>query len=215
MSKERCRGHFLVDRHVTDILFIAYATHLANLVTVTPHRPHIDVIVGFLERADLPDEVVAFAACVLEQLSVRFAGLWRDALVPAEFERELKSFLQTDDTLHCGAHVSPNIIVLAALVLAHGFLVDRMRSSRHWSVKESAGMFSVQEIEATKWAMLKDMDYGLFKISDEHVMSTLAEMQKLKTITPAHKHERRRTLSINLAGAAIWNHGVQTPEPSP
>jgi hypothetical protein len=162
----------------------------------------------------LPDEVVAFAACVLEQLSERFAGLWRDALVPAEFERDLKTFLETDDTPHCGAHVSPDVIVLAALVLAHGFLVDRLRSSRHWSIKESAGVFSVQEIEATKWAILKDMDYGLFRIGDEHVMSTMAEMRKMKT-TSVHKHERRRTLSINLAGTAIWNHGVQTPEPSP
>jgi hypothetical protein len=151
---------------------------------------------------------------VLEQLSARFAGLWRDALVPAEFERDLKSFLETDDTPHCGAHVSPNVIVFAALVLAHGFLVDRLRSSRHWSVKESAGMFSVREIEATKWAMLKDMDYGLCKIKDEHVMSMMAEMQKMKSAS-GYKHERRRTLSINLAGTAIWNHGVQTPEPSP
>jgi hypothetical protein len=201
-------------QHVTDILFIAYAAHLANLVTVTTHRPHVDVIRGFLERSNLPDEVVAFAACVLEQLSERFVGHWRDALLPAEFERGLKTFLETDDTPHYNAHINPDVIVLAALALAHGFLVDRLRSSRHWSIKESAGMFSVQEIEATKRAMLKDMDYGLFKIRDEHVMCTLGEMQKLK-MSSVHKHERRRTLSINLAGTAIWSHGVQTPEPSP
>jgi hypothetical protein len=193
-----------------------YATHLANLVPST-HRPHRDVIRGFLERANLPDEVVAFAACVLDALSERFASTWREALGPAEFERDLKNFLRTDDS-QCNTHVSPNVVVLAALSLAHGFLVDRLRSSRHWSVKESGGMFSIKEIEATKRAILQDMDYGLFRIGNDMVKSMLEDMKRPKTMTSLvreSKHDRRRTLSINLSGAAIWSHGQQTPEPSP
>lgn len=89
-----------------------------------------------------------------------------------------------------------------------------MRSSRHWSVKESNGMFSVKEIEATKRAILEDMDYGLFRIKDEAVRKMLEVLQRPKT-TAVSKHDRRRTLSINLTGTAIWQHGVQTPEPSP
>jgi hypothetical protein len=171
-----------------------------------------DVIRGFLERANLPEEVVALAACVLEGLSAQFQTSWREMLQPAEFERDLKSFLRTDERRT--AHVSTNIIILAALALAHGFQSDHMRSSRHWSVKESNVMFSVKEIEATKRAILEDMDYGLFRIKDDAVKKMLEMMQKPKT-TMALKHDRRRTLSINLTGTAIWSHGVQTPEPSP
>ncbi|KAF2821251.1 hypothetical protein CC86DRAFT_111435 [Ophiobolus disseminans] len=196
----------------------AQATHLANLVP-SAHRPHVDAIRGFLERANLPDEVVAFAACVLDSLSARFAATWREELVSAEFERDLKDFLRTDMPRH--AHVSPDVIALAALALAHSFLVDRPRSSRHWSVKESAGVYSVKEIEATKRAMLRDMDYGLARITEEMVKSMMADMQRPKTASSlvregsVSKAERRRTLSINLSGTAIWSHGVQTPEPSP
>jgi hypothetical protein len=169
------------------------------------------VIRGFLERANLPEEIVAFAACVLEGLSERFESLWRETLRPAEFDRDLKNFLRTDERRT--THLNADIVILAALSLAHGYLSDRLRSSRHWSIKESSGMFSVKEIEATKRAMLQDMDYGLYKIRDEEVMNMVESMRARNTM--AKKHDRRRTLSINLAGAAIWSHGMQTPEPSP
>jgi hypothetical protein len=140
---------------------------------------------------------------------VRFEELWREMMRPAEFDRDLENFLRTDERR--SAHLNADIVVLAALSLAHGYLSDRLRSSRHWAIKESAGMYSVKEIEATKRAMLLDMDYGLFKIGDEQVEKMVQSM-RMRT---AKKHDRRRTLSINLTGAAVWSHGVQTPEPSP
>ncbi|KAL5114630.1 hypothetical protein ACEQ8H_007475 [Pleosporales sp. CAS-2024a] len=184
-----------------------YAQHLARLVPGT----HVHVICGFLERANLPDEVVAFAGCVLEGLSARFDEGWRDMVRPEEARTDVKTFLRTDECR--AAHVSADVVVLGALALAHGYLSDRMRSSRHWSIKESAGLFSAQEIEATKRAMLQDTDYGLSRIKNEAVAKMVDRMQRRSMA--AKKQDRRRTLSISLAGTAIWSHGVQTPEPSP
>ncbi|EUC42376.1 hypothetical protein COCMIDRAFT_103674 [Bipolaris oryzae ATCC 44560] len=183
---------------------LAYATHLANLVplNVSTHRPHASVIQGFLMRAGLPDDIVAFAACILDGLSSRFAGTWRDFVA---------------------ARLSPDVIILASLSLAHGFLVDRMRSSRHWSIKESNGAFSVQQIEATKRAILHDMDYGLSRISNDMVQRRLKNMQPTNPspvlsatqTETVGKEPRRRNMAFVPQGAAIWQHGVQTPEPSP
>jgi hypothetical protein len=201
-------------------LCIAYATHLANLVplNVSTHRPHASVIQGFLDRAGLPDEIVAFAACVLDALSSRFAATWRDAVAPSDYARDLKNFLMTDSRQN--VHVSPDVIILAALSLAHGFLVDRHRSSRHWSIKESDGAFTVQEIEASRRAILQDMDYGLARISNDMVQGRLKNMQRPSTApahasTPTTVAKQRRNLSLSLQGTAIWSYGVQTPEPSP
>jgi hypothetical protein len=148
-------------------------------------------------------------------LSGRFVEDWREELRPAAFQRDLQSFLYHDSTSSSHTNISSDIIVLAALALAHGYLIDRLRSSRHWSVKESAGTFSVSEIEATKRAILRDCEYGLFKIQEEDVMSMCGELKKMKAVTPLVKHDRKRTLSISLKGTAIWSYGVQTPEPSP
>ncbi|EFQ92028.1 hypothetical protein CFE70_003875 [Pyrenophora teres f. teres 0-1] len=199
-----------------------YAIHLANLVplNVSTHRPHPSVIQGFLDRAELPEEIVAFSACVLDALTNRFATTWRDALAPADQTNDLNDFRRLDprQTLH----VSPDVVVLAALSLAHGFLVDRMRSSRHWSIKESRGAFTVREIEATKRAILQDMDYGLSRISNDRVQRRLRNMQRankapVQTWTPSTTlpKDRRRNVSLSLQGAAVWQFGMQTPEPSP
>jgi hypothetical protein len=165
-------------------------------------------------RAGLPDDIVAFAACILDGLSSRFATTWRDALAP--------SYCTQTNARPC-SQVSPDVIVLASLSLAHGFLVDRMRSSRHWSIKESNGAFTVQQIEATKRAMLHDMDYGLSRISSDMVQRRLKNMQPANassTLSAAQtetvaKEPRRRNMALMVQGAAMWQHGVQTPEPSP
>ena len=188
-------------------------------LNVSTHRPHASVIQGFLDRAGLPDEIVAFAGCVLDALSSRFAATWRDALAPSDYARDLKNFMMTDSRQN--VRVSPDVIVLAALSLAHGFLVDRQRSSRHWSIRESDGAFTVQEIEATRRAILQDMDYGLARISNDMVQWRLKNMQRPSTAPAAASTpittvmKQRRNLSISLHGTAIWSYGVQTPEPSP
>jgi hypothetical protein len=182
------------------------------------------VIAGFLERANLPDEVVAFAACLLDALSYRFASIWRQELLVCEYARDIKTFLRTD-ALHT-SRISPDIIVVAGLSLAHGYLSDRLRSSRHWSVKESNGAFTVQEIEATKRAILADVNYELYKISNDMIQQRMRDMRQpaISSSTSAMalaqeatlaKRDQLRTLSINLSGTAIWDYGVPTPEPSP
>ncbi|KAF2127580.1 hypothetical protein P153DRAFT_368174 [Dothidotthia symphoricarpi CBS 119687] len=197
----------------------AHATHLANLVprNVSTAQPCVSVIRGFLERACLPDEIIAFAACILDALSDRFASTWRDSLLPSNYARNLKIFLQTDTRLNTS--VTPDVIVLAALALAHDFLVDWLRSSKHWAVREGSAQFTVQEIEATKRAILQDMNYGLFRISNDMVQRMLQDMQRGSSTIVLRKEEmkvdRRRNLSLSFAGTAKWSFGLQTPELSP
>lgn len=183
------------------------------------------VLRGFLERSCLPDEVVAFAACILDALSCRFAATWRETLLPSDYARDLKFFMKTDTCHH--ASVSPDILVLAALSLAHGFFNDTRRSAHYWAVGMSRNQFTIQELEATKRAILKDMDYGLCRITESMMDSMLRDMQRTKTVPTAaassnendsdsvSKVGRRRDFSIDLSGTATWKNGMQTPGPSP
>ncbi|KAF9693335.1 hypothetical protein EKO04_008867 [Ascochyta lentis] len=204
----------------------AHATHLANLVplNVSTTRPSVPGIRGFLERSCLPDEVVAFAACILDGLSYRFAATWRETLLPSDYVRNLKFFMKTDTCHH--ASVSPDVLVLAALSLAHGFFSDSRRSAHYWAVGVSRDQFTIQELEATKRSILQDMDYGLCRITEGMMDNMLQDMLRAETLptaaasmvendTVAKVGGRRRNFSIDLAGTAMWKHGVQTPEPSP
>jgi hypothetical protein len=185
---------------------------------VSPQRPSVDVVRGFLERASLPDEIVAFSASILDALSQRFASSWRAALVP--YQPDLFFQLTALPTL------APEVIVLASLALAHGFLADLDRSSKRWVQLEGASLFTVRELEATKWCILADIDYGLSRISDNRVQRMLKDMQHATnfsrsnvsmTVKPStvEKGDKRPKLNLEFAGTAVWQNGVHTPEPSP
>ena len=203
---------------------IVYALHLAGLVprNVAGHKSSVSVIHGFLERACLPVEIVAFAACVLDALSDEFASRWHDAFLPMK-PSTLDYYLGAD----CWQQptVSPDLIVLAALALAHGFIEDRGRSNAHWAKIEGAGMFDAKEVGKTKTCILEDIDYGLFRLSEERVQQMAWEMQQATyfttprnsiSFTDGEVKERRPRLSLSTgSGAAVWAYGVQTPEPSP
>lgn len=209
------------------------ATHLSNLVPgdVDKRRPDTSILGAFLERARLPEEIVAFAACLLDALSRRFAGDWRAVCMPL---RDCEEF-RRNNVLSSGwsTYVSSEVIVLAALAIAHGYLTDSDRETRAWAQVVGHDRYTVREIERTKWSILRDIDYGLVRVSEEMVDNMLRDMHRAagKTVpanpaaSKAHGERKQQKekdkalgLKLNLDayhGAAIWIHGVQTPEPSP
>ncbi|KAL1599905.1 hypothetical protein SLS60_007710 [Paraconiothyrium brasiliense] len=223
-AAETTSSQFDMERHKPSPELEVYALHLASLVprNVAGHKPSVAAIEGFLERACLPVEMVAFAACVLDVLSDGFASRWCDALLPMDTSK-LDFYLGTN----CWQQptTSPDLIVLAALALAHGFIDDRGRSNGHWAKVEGAGRFAAKEVGKTKMCILEDINYGLFRISEEMVQRMAREMQQATYFTtPRHsisldesdKEARRPRLSLSTgSGSAIWVYGAQTPEPSP
>ena len=203
---------------------LVYALHLAGLVprNVSAQKPSVSAIQGFLERACLPVEMVAFAACVLDALSDGFAARWNDAFLPMQTST-LDYYLGIDCWQQ--PNTSPDLIVLAALALAHGFVDDRGRSNAHWAKIEGAGRFDAKEVSKTKMCILEDIDYGLFRISEACVQQMAWAMQQATYFTTPRNSiswtdgedkERRPRLSVSTgSGAAVWAYGVQTPEPSP
>lgn len=97
---------------------------------------------------------------------------------------------------------------------------------------EGGGLFTVREIEATKWCLLQDIDYGLMRISEGMVKSMLVNMRRVGnastrvssvavsvtqgTVGLQKEHKRPKLLNMNLQhGMAVWENGLHTPEPSP
>ncbi|KAF2472822.1 uncharacterized protein BDR25DRAFT_312717 [Lindgomyces ingoldianus] len=214
-----------------------YAQHLSNRVppNVATHRPSIPTIQNFLSRANLPIEIIAFASCILDALSQRFATSWRTCCLPPNppnFGFDPKISFRHPPAM------DPEIVVLSALAIALDFLEDRPRPNSHWAKIEGGFLFTERQIEATKVCILKDIDYGLFRITEGMVMHMLRVMQQagefsrtdpttivqkvekldLQLEPDADKDARRPKLSldlIHLQGTAVWVNGLQTPEPSP
>ncbi|KAF2870863.1 hypothetical protein BDV95DRAFT_467377, partial [Massariosphaeria phaeospora] len=200
-----------------------YANHLANLVplNVSTQRPSIPTILGYLDRAQLPTEMIAFAACILDALSARFASSWRNACSSGHPTPYFT-------TINLSPTLSPDLIIISALSLSHGFIDDHGRSNSSWAKIGSSSQFTTKEIDATKRCILHEIDYGLFRITHQMVQKMTRDMQppaansstpmrtvvRNKTVATL-KEQRRPQLSLSMQGTAIWINGVQTPEPSP
>ncbi|KAF2648039.1 hypothetical protein K491DRAFT_263130 [Lophiostoma macrostomum CBS 122681] len=217
----------------------AYAIHLAKLVptNVSPLRPSVTATKEFLLCADLPIELVAFTACILDALTERFAIEWRNATSPpvpsfSSWSRPScpSEFFTTPAVLASSRvqQVDPSLIILAALSLAYGFLSDATKSNRSWAIIEGNGAFTARQIEATRRTILKDIDYGLQKICGEMVEKMVKDLQSLtrQEVHECLREERniekedgkrhpRLSLDLPSRGVAVWQFGVQTPEPSP
>ncbi|KAF1954458.1 hypothetical protein CC80DRAFT_493898 [Byssothecium circinans] len=178
---------------------LVYATHLVGLLPAKSGEVEgdVDVVEGFLMSVGLPVEVVAFAGCILDRL---------------ENAQEMET---------------PELMILAALSLAEGYLSDRSRSNARWAVREAAGRFQVKDVGRAKREILEDIDYGLFRISEQDVKSMLSAMQRgldsptittLRDGSGENEEDGRRPKYSHASGTpgqAIWANGVQTPEPSP
>ncbi|KAF2731306.1 hypothetical protein EJ04DRAFT_566942 [Polyplosphaeria fusca] len=202
-----------------------YAAQLANLVptNASPLRASTATLADVLGRANLPVDLVAFAACVLDALTSHFVTSWRTVS-----SMSCPSDLKLGPLLHCHqAPLSAELIVIAALSLAEDFTDDASRSNRHWAMIEAQGIFTARQIDMTKTCILQDMDYGLHRISSG-MIQRMVRMLELPTDTPTapvfkptflrltpEKEERKPKLCLGLHGAAVWMHGMQTPEPSP
>ncbi|KAF2713184.1 hypothetical protein K504DRAFT_472624 [Pleomassaria siparia CBS 279.74] len=199
----------------------AHATYLSKLIpsNVSTQAPSMPIVADFLFRANLPIEMLAFTACILDALSHRFAASFRTASLPCTPTpfRYVPLFAK----LQRQPPVRPEVVILAALSLAHGWLEDQPRSTAHWASVEGAAMFTTWELESAKTCILKDVDYGLFRITDKMVQRMLAGLRANATGLARQESgafeekEKRPKLSLKMRGAATWVHGMQTPEPSP
>jgi hypothetical protein len=213
---------WLVRKVHTDV-DIAHAIHLSKLIPCnTASQPaSIATISGFLLRANLPTEVLAFTACILDALSHRFASSWRAASVPSAPTQF--NYIQCRPL----GPVRSEIIVLAALSLAHGWLEDRPRSNSYWACVAGASEFTSAQVETARRCILRDMDYGLFRINQDMVRFMTEKMQwaangslpRAGRVGGVEKkmEDKRPKLSLDMSGTgtATWKFGMITPEPSP
>lgn len=135
------------------------ASHLANLIPSSTSllTPSVPLVHALLSRAALPLETVALAVCILDSLTPRFALSWRTAcpLSPPTFNP------------HLGPHidaVQPELVVLAALILAVKFLDDaQVRTSEH-AARWASGVWTCAQINVTQRVLLENLGYRLLPL---------------------------------------------------
>jgi hypothetical protein len=165
----------------------APSQHLSRLVpqNASRHRPSPALIASYLSRAQLPDSTVAFAACIIDSLSRQFVRAWRRECEAVDTSRR-SAFRSTSN--------KSELIVLAALAIANGFLDDRRGEPRWWATYIACGAVQLKEVDATIRCVFKDLDYDLCGFSAEEV------------------DEMRENCFGKRIGRAVLREGIMTPE---
>lgn len=171
------------------------AVHLANLhpPSATITAPSVPVVQAILTRAVLPREIIALAVCILDSLDAKFSRKWRMSLPlgpappPDSFSCPRKS---KRHTIHAAAAaaaappthidlVSPELVILAALVVAFKFADDCDEPTRYFAADWGRGRWTCAQINTTERCIMEHLGYRLLPLCDPGLLAdAVADMKR-------------------------------------
>jgi hypothetical protein len=178
-------------------------SHLVRREAGGNHRPSVERITCFLQRANMTETQVAFAACILSRLSWRFVREWRnalDALQSPLWNHSSRQWLRQRP-----APRKPEVIILAALSLASMWLDDFARSHRFWVEDVGKMQHSRRELAMTQRCILQDegINYRLLTIATEDVEIMWTELYEVSRPSTAARRIENAVKSEGLLAFEI------------
>lgn len=151
----------------------------------------VPVVQSMLTRANLSIETVALAVCILDSLDKRFARAWRlgcpltpGSLTPTSPKKRhslpptpLLYRHQQHQMLHIDS-VPPELIILAALVIAVKFLDDPQQHTQYYCDYWGRGTWSNEQLNVTERCIMESLNYRIMPLCDEDCLAdAMVDMQ--------------------------------------
>ncbi|OAA41510.1 Cyclin [Beauveria brongniartii RCEF 3172] len=174
----------------------------ASLASTSVH-----LVQSMLGRASLPLETIALAVCVLDRLDSKFGRKWRltcplrpasisepaatpetnkthakrhsmPVVTPQPSHRQSSSQQQQQQQqLHIDS-VQPEIIILAALVIAHKFTEDSEQAAQSYCSAWGRGLWSSEQLNATERSIMENLNYRIMPLCDVDCLAdAMVDMQ--------------------------------------
>lgn len=186
---------------------IGAAIHLVNLLppSASLATPSVSLVQSMLARADLPEHTVALAVCILDSLNAKFSRNWRLScpLAPAKAvddsaewplrrsgskrhtlagtgsmsrDRFIRS--QQQSQLHIDS-VNPEVIALAAMIIAGKFTEDSQEPTRWYASAWGAGVWTCEQINVTERCIMENLGYRIMPLTAPDVLEdALSDMAR-------------------------------------
>ncbi|KAI1141941.1 hypothetical protein F5Y05DRAFT_210477 [Hypoxylon sp. FL0543] len=152
--------------------FLGPAAHLARMLPpgASFMTPSISVVQGILARANLPMDIIALAVCILDSLNSRFSRSWRISFPLSNINESGPK----RHTLPSGAvqavhidNISPEIIILAALIIADKFVEDLQESTQYYSSSWGQNLWTCEQINFTERCIMENLGYRILPLWEE------------------------------------------------
>lgn len=207
--------------------------------------PSYDLVQAMLSRANLPIETVALAVCILDSLDAKFARTWRLSCpltgaaitspttsssssskrhtMPPELLSASYRQRAQQQQLHIDA-VRPELIVLAALVIAAKFTEDPQEPSCYYCSAWGRGLWTTEQLNATELCIMAKLEYRILPLYNDDVLTVaMVDMQLAARQCDWHGGGRARQptppepelgLGVTTTAAAASNGDRLGPEDS-
>lgn len=172
-----------------------------------------------LVRADLPLNAIALAVCILDSLSSKFSLNWRllcplaQREVPNEAANKRHTLPATPvgvgaTQLHIDS-VNPEVIVLAALVIAVKFLEDCQEPTQYYRAAWATNMWTCRQINVTEMCIMENLGYRILPLWDPMLIADARKDMQRAARQPAFAppqprngelHKRSRSSAEALSG---------------
>ncbi|KAI4866781.1 hypothetical protein F4820DRAFT_415561 [Hypoxylon rubiginosum] len=149
--------------------YLGPAAHLARMLPpgASFTTPSIPIVQSILARANLPMDIIALAVCILDFLNSRFSRSWRISF-PLNRPNEL---LPKRHTLPSGAvqavhidNVFPEVIILAALIIADKFVEDLQESTQYYGSMWGQNQWTCEQINFTERCIMENLGYRILPL---------------------------------------------------
>jgi hypothetical protein len=162
--------------------------------------PSVPLVQALLARSNLPLDSIALAVCILDSLdSKKFARMWRascpliaaaaatavdvdvslSACLPPSptasppatpaLEEPARHHSRTPSQTHIDS-VRPEVIIVAALVVANKFLEDPQDRADYYCRVWAGDMWSCPQLNATERCLLEALDYRILPLCDPDLL---------------------------------------------
>ncbi|KAI1093042.1 hypothetical protein F5B19DRAFT_172579 [Rostrohypoxylon terebratum] len=149
--------------------FLGPAAHLARMLPpgASFMTPSIPIVQGILARANLPMDIIALAVCVLDSLNSRFSRSWRISF-PLAKQTELGPKRHTlpsgmAQAVHID-NVFPEIIILAALIIADKFVEDLQEKTPYYCTAWGRDQWTCEQINFTERCIMENLGYRILPL---------------------------------------------------
>ncbi|PHH63003.1 hypothetical protein CDD82_1946 [Ophiocordyceps australis] len=170
------------------------AIHLVNLIpsAASLAAASVPLVQAMLSRADVCLETVALAVCILDSLDAKFARAWRlecpsspcppqpttrhtpppsASLSHSHWQARHRQMLHIDS-------VKPELIILAALVIAVKFTEDPQHRSDYYCAHWGKRLWAPDQLNATERCIMESLDWRIMPLCDQDCLAdAMVDMQ--------------------------------------
>ncbi|GKT45603.1 uncharacterized protein ColSpa_05784 [Colletotrichum spaethianum] len=214
----------LEDGEVLHEKFLGPAIHLVNLVPTSASltTPSVPLVQAMLSRSGLPLETIALAIRPELAPAVPPARRGRPPLQQTPYLRPQPLLdRRRQQQLHIDS-VQPEVIILAALVIAAKFTDDCHDSTQYYCANWGKDIWSCEQVNVTERCICENLNYRIKPLVDDDdlLADTMVDMQlaarHYDSSSPmGHSKSKSMTIGTAVVGLGLQLTPLDTPKSEP